>query len=266
MPFSNLSPNSTADPTQIITFTWSQDYGTQTHYQLLYRKEGDAVWVDSGKVTSAVAQHSVSANTLLKNAKYEWKVRVWYGTASESPWSYKETFVSEVPALDLLTLSTSGGNKNIRVVPLAKSNVASNVRVSTPGGTGELDLLATGATAESGLRIATATGVVRGVAKKLDDWYSNYANHSDTGYNAYGNHSNSGYAAYNNFTNTGYSAYGDTYNNYCTVTVYCDGGYANTCAGPCYQRYSNFSNTGYTAYNNHSNSGYAAYGNHADTN
>ena len=249
MSITGVSPanHTIVDPTGSgVTLSWTTQ-NTQTHYQVIYRRVGASTWVDSGKVASTTRSHTIPGSALVKNAYYEWRVRYWYGTSGQSPWTASNIFKAQVPSIGRIRVS-GGGTKTVdlRVVPLGKSELPSNVRVRLPSGTGELDLVPTGSPIESGVRVAVKAGVVRGVAKPMPDQYTNYANHSNTGYSRYDNHSDTGYGRYDNHTDTGYTRYDD----------HTDTGYT---------RYGNHTDTGYSRYDNHSDTGYSRYDNHTDT-
>lgn len=290
---SNLQPNNKAvDPTLTVRFSWAHSV-SQTHYQLIYRRVGSTTWVDTGRVKSTNKYRDITANTLLKNVNYEWRLRIWYGTSeTQDEWSSTYTFRSEIPASTLI----KGVGTGLRVVPLGKSNQTSNIRINLGGtkGVSEFDLVTTGADADSGVRVQVNSNTTRAIAKALSNIYSNYGNHSNTGYLRYNNHSDYGYWKYDDHSNSGYkkypnaSGYGvkyydteypehtntgyDKYGNY--GKFYADGGnyykYYNVYYNATFQNYTKsyfkeayyvYSKTGYDAYSNHTNDGYSAYNN-----
>jgi hypothetical protein len=72
-----LAPNDISiSPLESNVFAWHSN-GTQTHYELRYRKVADPDWITTGTVESATAQHILPADTLDIDAEYEWQVKSW---------------------------------------------------------------------------------------------------------------------------------------------------------------------------------------------
>lgn len=288
MSITSVSPanHTIVDPTGSgVTLSWTTQ-NTQTHYQLIYRRVGASTWVNSGKVASTTRSHTIPGSALVKNAYYEWRVRYWYGTSGQSPWTASNIFKAQVPSIGRIRVS-GGGTKTVdlRVVPLGKSESPSNVRVRLPSGTGELDLVPTGSPIESGVRVAVKAGVVRGVAKPMPDQYTNYANHSNTGYSRYDNHTDTGYDDYYSvYSKSGYSKYSDhtdysetyysnhtdyyakSYSNHTNYSVvYYDGVRYTVYNESGYSEYGRYWESGDLGYNKYAQGGYSAYSNHTDT-
>ena len=267
-----VAPTGTVDPRSTVRLSWN--YGTQTHYRVRYKKRENSVWIDTGKVTSVNKYYDIPANTLQKNAQYEWKVMVWNGHTQE-PWSAKEGFVSEVSTTGIVRTRAGGLTVELRTVPLGTSEIASKLRTRIAGNTVEFDLTSQ-SVADSKVRFRQ-DGTTRNIAKPVSDWYSNYGNHSNTGYEAYSNHYNSGYGEYSNHSNSGYSRYSNHTNNsyyYGNHSNYYYSVYKDTGSYLAYYynhsdggspTYPDHSNSGYSAYSNHSRSGYSAYDNHTQS-
>jgi hypothetical protein len=102
------------DATSAAQFTWTPndpDNGdTQSAYQLLIKRVSDGVTVfDSGKVTAAVAAHTLAAGTLVNNVNYQWQVRTWDALDFVGPYSGLSTFsTSAKPAVAITDPAANG--------------------------------------------------------------------------------------------------------------------------------------------------------------
>jgi hypothetical protein len=115
-----LGTRTNFDATESADFTWTfsdPDSGdSQSAYQLLIKRSSDGVIVvDTGKVASTTAKHTLAGATLTNNVQYQWQVRTWDKSDAVSPYSNLASFYTSAkptvsitdPATDGTTVSTS---------------------------------------------------------------------------------------------------------------------------------------------------------------
>jgi hypothetical protein len=254
--------NTRIDPRNTIQLSWEHSKN-QIAFEVQYKQDGGE-WIETGKTYSSNKYYNISENVLETGRQYAWQVRVWYGTSKDSEqmdeWSQKSEFLVEIPSIGKIKKQ----DVEIRVVPLNNSKEKSNVRVKLPNNIGEFDLVDPSDEIASNTKIQTSSTITKSTADDVEEWYADYANHSNSGYSKYDNHNNNGeYQAYNNHTNSGYNNHSEYYNH--------DHSNSNWGSHDDYSNHSHYScnnhtNSGYARYDNHTNSGYNAYINHSDTN
>ncbi len=79
-----------ADATEPVLLAFehtSVDGSSIEAYQLLWRRQGDTTWTDTGKVAQTYGEHEVPADTWTNGNTYEWQVRTWGAHPDPSPYS-----------------------------------------------------------------------------------------------------------------------------------------------------------------------------------
>lgn len=237
----SLSPSGVVVSSLTVNLTFTLDDGfTASGFQIKYKRVIDSDWNSTGLIAGSFTGTKTYAITCQKNMVYFWKVRVWDSAGNMMDWTSPVAFAVQIPAVGVLKVAKLSGSVPLRVVDIGQSEQPSNVRISLSSGIKELDLTSPGSVADSGVRIATKSGIIKAVAKPIEVPGSVYNDHTNSGYLAYVDHTDTGYAAYDDWVNTGYGKYSD---------------HTNTGYG----KYSDHTNSGYSVYSDHTNTGYTKY-------
>src|SRR5690606_32530886 len=111
---------SVADATETNTLVWnhnSVDTTPQSAYELQYRDFLSAdPWTTTGKITSPLSQHVITAGTWTNGSPPEWQVRTWGAHADPSGWSTTQvTRLNNRPVVGIITPSGSHNSDRLTV-------------------------------------------------------------------------------------------------------------------------------------------------------